>query len=137
VIDFSKEGMKQSGPNNPKYPFDTARLRNVVELAAQKSGWANKKAAPYFAKKERAQFVRDRILAELNASESGRSNLNWSWIVMLSARAAVHGTSSAGIVARQSGWSPIARCTRPSRRAWLRPSIGAAARPLWTWWPTG
>ena len=46
TIDFGKEGMKQSGPNNPKYPFDTARLRNVVELAAQKSGWANKKAAP-------------------------------------------------------------------------------------------
>lgn len=46
VIDFGKEGMKQSGPNNPKYPFDTARLRNVIELAAQKSGWANQKAAP-------------------------------------------------------------------------------------------
>jgi isoquinoline 1-oxidoreductase beta subunit len=46
VIDFSKEGMRQSGPNNPKFPFDTARLRNVIELAAQKSGWANKKAAP-------------------------------------------------------------------------------------------
>jgi isoquinoline 1-oxidoreductase beta subunit len=45
-IDFSKEGMKQSGPNNPKFPFDTARLRNVVEVAAQKSGWANKKATP-------------------------------------------------------------------------------------------
>lgn len=39
-----KEGMKQNGPNNPKYAFDTARLRNV-ELAAQKSAWANKKAA--------------------------------------------------------------------------------------------
>lgn len=46
VIDFSKEGMKQGGPNNPKFPFDTARLRNVIEVAAQKSGWANKKAAP-------------------------------------------------------------------------------------------
>ncbi len=46
VIDFSKEGMKQSGPNNPKYPFDTTRLRNVVEIAAKQSGWANKKAAP-------------------------------------------------------------------------------------------
>jgi isoquinoline 1-oxidoreductase beta subunit len=46
VIDFGKEGMKQSGPNNPKYPFDTARLRNVIEVAAQKSGWAKKKAAP-------------------------------------------------------------------------------------------
>jgi isoquinoline 1-oxidoreductase beta subunit len=46
VIDFSKEGMKQGGPSNPKYQFETARLRNVIELAAQKSGWANKKAAP-------------------------------------------------------------------------------------------
>jgi len=46
VIDFSKEGMKPNGPNDPKFQFDTARLRNVVELAAQKSGWANKKAAP-------------------------------------------------------------------------------------------
>jgi isoquinoline 1-oxidoreductase subunit beta len=46
VIDFAKEGMKQGGPNNPKYPFDTARLRNVVDLAARKSGWANRKAAP-------------------------------------------------------------------------------------------
>lgn len=46
VIDFGKEGMKQSGPNNPKYPFDTARLRHVIEVAAQKSGWANQKAAP-------------------------------------------------------------------------------------------
>jgi isoquinoline 1-oxidoreductase beta subunit len=43
VIDFSKEGMKQGGPNNPKFPFDTARLRNVINLAAEKSGWAKKK----------------------------------------------------------------------------------------------
>ncbi|MEO5923259.1 MAG: xanthine dehydrogenase family protein molybdopterin-binding subunit [Bryobacteraceae bacterium] len=26
-----------------KFPFDTARLRRVIELAAEKSGWANKK----------------------------------------------------------------------------------------------
>jgi isoquinoline 1-oxidoreductase subunit beta len=44
VIDFSKEGLKQAGPQNPKYPFDTRRLRNVIDLAAQRSGWANKKA---------------------------------------------------------------------------------------------
>ena len=43
VIDFSKEGLKQGGRNNPKFQFDTARLRNVIEIAAQKSGWANKK----------------------------------------------------------------------------------------------
>jgi isoquinoline 1-oxidoreductase beta subunit len=45
VVDFSKEGMQQGGAGNPKYPFDTARLRNVIDLAAQKSGWANKTAA--------------------------------------------------------------------------------------------
>jgi isoquinoline 1-oxidoreductase subunit beta len=44
IIDFGKEGFKQAGPNNPKYPFDTARLRNVIEVAARNSGWANKKA---------------------------------------------------------------------------------------------
>jgi isoquinoline 1-oxidoreductase beta subunit len=46
VIDFGKEGLKQSGPQNPKYPFDTARLRRVIELAAEKSGWASRKASP-------------------------------------------------------------------------------------------
>jgi len=44
IIDFAKEGVKQGGPDNPKYPFDTGRLRKVIELAAQQSGWANKKA---------------------------------------------------------------------------------------------
>ena len=29
--------------NNPKFPLDTGRLRNVIELAAEKSGWAKKK----------------------------------------------------------------------------------------------
>lgn len=43
VIDFSKEGMKQGPPSNGKFPFDTARLRNVIQMAAEKSGWANKK----------------------------------------------------------------------------------------------
>ncbi len=43
VIDFAKEGMQKGGPNNPKFPFDTARLRRVIEVAAQQSGWANKK----------------------------------------------------------------------------------------------
>ena len=46
VIDFKKEGMKQGGPGDPKFQFDTARLRKVIEIAAEKSGWANKKPAP-------------------------------------------------------------------------------------------
>jgi isoquinoline 1-oxidoreductase beta subunit len=44
IIDFSKEGVKQGGRSNPKYPFDTARLRNVINLVAEQSGWAKKKS---------------------------------------------------------------------------------------------
>ena len=43
VIDFAKEGMKGPMRANAKFPFDTARLRNVIDLVAQKSGWANYK----------------------------------------------------------------------------------------------
>lgn len=43
VIDFSKEGLKAETRVNPKFPFDTARLRNVIDLVAQKSNWANHK----------------------------------------------------------------------------------------------
>jgi len=31
------------GPLAARFPFDTGRLRRVIELAAEKSGWANKK----------------------------------------------------------------------------------------------
>jgi isoquinoline 1-oxidoreductase beta subunit len=34
------------GGGDKRYPLDVARLRRVVELAAEKSGWANKKATP-------------------------------------------------------------------------------------------
>jgi isoquinoline 1-oxidoreductase beta subunit len=44
TIDFGKEGLKQNTPQNPKFPFDTARLRNVIDVVAKQSGWANKKA---------------------------------------------------------------------------------------------
>jgi isoquinoline 1-oxidoreductase beta subunit len=33
------------GPMADKFPLDTGRLRRVIELAAEKSGWANKKPA--------------------------------------------------------------------------------------------
>ncbi|MFY9554419.1 MAG: molybdopterin cofactor-binding domain-containing protein [Blastocatellia bacterium] len=35
----------QRSPMAAKYPLDTARLRNVIELAAERSGWAKKKPA--------------------------------------------------------------------------------------------
>ena len=42
VIDFAAEGVK-GFKGEPKHPFDTARLRRVIELVAEKSGWAKKK----------------------------------------------------------------------------------------------
>jgi isoquinoline 1-oxidoreductase beta subunit len=43
ILDLSKEGAKTPQRPNPKFPIDTARLRNVIELAAEQSGWAKKK----------------------------------------------------------------------------------------------
>lgn len=43
TIDLEKEGLKHGGRSNPKFPFDTARLRNVIEIVAEKSNWANHK----------------------------------------------------------------------------------------------
>jgi len=45
VIDFGAEGIK-GFTQNPTHPFDTARLRRVIELVAEKSDWAKKPAAP-------------------------------------------------------------------------------------------
>ena len=46
VIDLGKEGLKQPSRGNPKFPFDTNRLRNVINLVAEQSGWAKNKPAP-------------------------------------------------------------------------------------------
>ncbi len=44
-IDFDAEGLKVWNNNQTlkDFPVDTGRLRNVVELAAEKSGWAKRK----------------------------------------------------------------------------------------------
>ena len=44
VIDFAAEGMPGRKPDDPRHSFDTARLRHVTELVAEKSGWARKKS---------------------------------------------------------------------------------------------
>ena len=43
IVDLGKEGVANAGRGNPDFPFDTARLRHVIELAAERSGWAKKK----------------------------------------------------------------------------------------------
>ena len=45
VIDFGAEGIK-GFRQNAKHPFDTGRLRRVIELVAEKSNWANRPATP-------------------------------------------------------------------------------------------
>ena len=39
-----KIDLGQNDPRSKKFPLDTARLRRVIELAADKSGWAKRKA---------------------------------------------------------------------------------------------
>jgi isoquinoline 1-oxidoreductase beta subunit len=41
VVDLGKEGVPKAR-SNPDFPFDTGRLRHVIELAAERSGWAKK-----------------------------------------------------------------------------------------------
>lgn len=43
IFELGKEGLKGPTRENPKFPFDTARLRNVIETVAKNSGWANRK----------------------------------------------------------------------------------------------
>ncbi len=40
-----KIDLGQQGPQAEKFPLDTGRLRRVIELAAERSGWAKKKPA--------------------------------------------------------------------------------------------
>jgi isoquinoline 1-oxidoreductase beta subunit len=42
-FDLGKEGLVGRARSNPKFPFDTGRLRNVIELVAEKSDWAKRK----------------------------------------------------------------------------------------------
>lgn len=47
-IDFAGEQAKYTNYGKPMsaYPLDTGRLKRVVEVAAEQSGWANKKSGP-------------------------------------------------------------------------------------------
>jgi len=47
-LDFSTQNAKYTNYGKPltEFPLDTGRLRRVAEVAAERSGWANKKSAP-------------------------------------------------------------------------------------------
>ena len=44
VIDFAAEGQTGWKLEDTRYAFDTARLRRVIDVVAEKSGWAKKKS---------------------------------------------------------------------------------------------
>ena len=43
VIDLGREGVKPAPQEDPNFRFDTGRLRNVIDVAAARSGWAGKR----------------------------------------------------------------------------------------------
>ncbi len=43
TLDLGKEGVTPAPAGDSKHPFDTGRLRNVIQLAADRSGWASRK----------------------------------------------------------------------------------------------
>lgn len=47
-VDFSNQGFEHFnyGQKEDKFPFDTGRLRRVIDVAAEKSGWSKHKSAP-------------------------------------------------------------------------------------------
>jgi isoquinoline 1-oxidoreductase beta subunit len=44
-IDFKAQGVASGSDGRDEYAYDTGRLRRVIEIAADKSGWANRKPA--------------------------------------------------------------------------------------------
>lgn len=45
-IDFKAQGVAGGSDGKDDYAYDTGRLRRVIEIAAEKSGWAKRKPAP-------------------------------------------------------------------------------------------
>ena len=72
IVDIKPEGMKYEQGN---YPVDTARLRRVIELVAEKSGWANKKpgngrALGFAAHRSFASYVAAVVEVEVDSAAS-------------------------------------------------------------------
>jgi isoquinoline 1-oxidoreductase beta subunit len=77
IIDFDAEGTKNANYGKPlkDYPWDTGRLRRVVELVAEKSGWAGKPSAKgralgFAAHKSFLSYIA--VVAEVEVDGKGR-----------------------------------------------------------------
>ena len=80
TIDFAAEGTKNPnyGKSLDQYPWETGRLRRVVELVAEKSGWANRKpekgrALGFAAHRSFLSYIA--VVVEVQVDEQGRISI--------------------------------------------------------------
>jgi isoquinoline 1-oxidoreductase beta subunit len=88
VIDFKSQGVSNYwnyGESYEKYPFDTARLRKVLEIAGDKSGWGKRKPGNGWGMgvavaRSFTSYVA--TVAEVEVSKDGRLKIAKMWQVV-------------------------------------------------------
>jgi isoquinoline 1-oxidoreductase beta subunit len=88
VIDFKSQGVANYwnyGEAYEKYPFDTARLRRVLEIAGEKSGWGKRKPGNGWglgvaAARSFTSYVAS--VVEVEVDKNGRIRIPRSWQVV-------------------------------------------------------
>jgi isoquinoline 1-oxidoreductase subunit beta len=88
VIDFKSQGVANYwnyGEPYEKYPFDTARLRNVLGIAGEKSGWGKRKSGNGWgvgvaAARSFTSYVA--TVVEVEVDKSGKIRIPHSWQVV-------------------------------------------------------
>jgi isoquinoline 1-oxidoreductase subunit beta len=80
TIDFAAEGAKNPNYGKPfeQFPWETGRLRRVVEVVAEKSGWANRKAEKgralgFAAHRSFLSYIA--VVVEVQVDEQGRISI--------------------------------------------------------------
>lgn len=87
IIDFKSQGVANYwnyGESYEKYPFDTGRLRNVLEIAGQKSGWGKRRSGNGWGMgvavaRSFTSYVAS--VAEVEVSKSGQLKIAKMWQV--------------------------------------------------------
>ena len=69
-LDFAAEGFKYWNYSKPiaEYPFDTARLRRVTEVVAEKSGWGKRKRLGFAAHRSFLTYVAAVVEVDVDAA---------------------------------------------------------------------